>query len=112
MNIDIQISGKNLLVRPAGEIDIDSSDKLRLLLDNAMDDNPVCHMVVNLEGVTYIDSSGLGVLLGRYKRLAATGGRVSLVSPGPRIRKILEISGLLRIMGQYETEEEAISKAV
>lgn len=111
MYINIEVARDTLLVRPAGELDLGSADSFRTALDKALDDHKIRHMIVNLGGISYIDSSGLGVLLGRYKRLASSGGKVSLVCPKPQIKKILELSGLLRIMGEYSSEEEALSRA-
>lgn len=111
MYINIEIFRGALLARPVGELDLASADSFRTALDNALDDNKVGHLIVNLSGISYIDSSGLGVLLGRYKRVASSGGRVSLVAARPQVRKILELSGLLRIMGEYNSEEEALSRA-
>ncbi len=112
MSINIEMSRGSLVVRPAGEIDLGMSEKLRAAIDDALDQQQTRHLVVNLKDVSYIDSSGLGVLLGRYKRLTADGGKVSLVSAAPQVRKILELSGLLRIMVEYRSEEEAISRVV
>jgi len=110
--INIDTMQGAVVVRPAGEIDLGVSERLRTSIDTALEQYETGHLIINLKSVSYIDSSGLGVLLGRYKRLAASGGRVSLVAPMPQVKKILELSGLLRIMGEYRSEEEAVAGAV
>ena len=62
--------------------------------------------------VTFIDSSGLGVILGRYKRLRPHGGNVIVAAPSPQARKALELSGLAGIIPICDTEDEAWAKAV
>lgn len=111
MDLDLEISRDILLARPRGELDLGVADALREALEGALGENAVRHLVINLARVSFIDSSGLGVILGRYKRLAGAGGRVSLVGAQPQVRRILELSGLLRIMSEYASEEEAIARA-
>lgn len=111
MLINIETLRGAVVVRPAGEIDLGVSEQLRTSIDAALEQYETGHLIINLKGVSYIDSSGLGVLLGRYKRLAAAGGKVSLVDPRPQVKKILELSGLLRIMGEYRSEDEAVAGA-
>lgn len=107
----MEIRRNTMLVRPRGELDLGVADMFREALEQGLERYAVRHMVLNLSGITFIDSSGLGVILGRYKRLAGSGGRISLVGARPQVRRILELSGLLRIMSEYPTEEEAIARA-
>jgi stage II sporulation protein AA (anti-sigma F factor antagonist) len=88
------------------------ADHLRNALEQALDREPIINLVFNLAGVSFIDSSGLGVLLGRYKRVSKNGGKVMLVSPQPQVRRILELSGLFRIMDELSSESEALVKPV
>lgn len=112
MVLHLEITGGAMLIRLSGEIDLAVADNLRSSMEEKLDQNPeVKHIVVNLSGVTYIDSSGLGVLLGRYRRLSREGGGMSVVGASPAVRKIIEMSGLLRIMKEFQSEEEAVRQA-
>ncbi|HHW42933.1 MAG TPA: anti-sigma F factor antagonist [Desulfotomaculum sp.] len=111
MEMDLEIRQDTLFVRPVGELDLGAADSLRHSVEQALNGNPVRHLVLNLSRVSYIDSAGLGVILGRYKRLAREGGRVSLVGLQPQVRRVMDLSGLLRIMGEYPSEEEAVARA-
>lgn len=108
--LDIELKQDTLLVRPIGELDLGEADNLRNALEEALDCEQVKNMVFNLARVSFVDSSGLGVLLGRYKRVAKHGGKVFVVSPQPQVRRILELSGLLRIMNEFPSETEALEK--
>ncbi len=110
MRWELNIEKNTLVVKLAGEFDLAVADKLRTDLDNALDNNEIRHIVLNLTNVTYIDSSGLGVILGRYKRLAQHGGKMAFVKPQPQVKRILEISGLLNIINDYQDENEALAK--
>ena len=61
----------------------------------------------DLEKVRYIDSTGLGVLIGGLKRVREHGGTVNLVCTNPQIKKIFDITGLVKIFGIYDTETQA-----
>jgi stage II sporulation protein AA (anti-sigma F factor antagonist) len=61
-----------------------------------------------MQGVTFIDSSGLGVILGRYKRITQLGGTMTTVSLEPQVQRIFELAGLLKILTIYESEQKAL----
>ncbi len=109
--IEVEFKEGTLIARLEGELDLRVADLLRKELEKAIGRYPLRHLVLNLGRVTYMDSSCLGVILGRYKRLAQQGIGISLVGLQPQVRKVCELSGLLRIMAEYGSEEEAVAKA-
>lgn len=80
----------------AGELDGHTNGLLRAALAAFPAGSP--EVVVDLRGVTFADSSSLGVLVGEHKRLAAAGRRLVLLAPAPAVHRILEVAGLLRIL--------------
>lgn len=110
VNWKCEVVGNVLIVRLTGELDLHITDDMRNTLDTFLDDPQIKHVIFNLSQANYIDSSGLGVMLGRYKRVVQRGGKVLLVSPQPQVRKILELSGLMTIMEECNDEEEALGK--
>jgi len=108
--LDVELKQDTLVVRPSGELDLGVADYLRGALEEALNQEQVRNIVFNLAGVSFVDSSGLGVLLGRYKRVSRNGGKVFIVSPQPQVRRILDLSGLLRIMSEFPSENEALEK--
>jgi anti-sigma B factor antagonist len=66
------------------------------------------NVVVDLEGVRYIDSAGLGVMVSRYVSLRRRGGDMKLVKPTPRSTHVLDITRLSRVFEIFDTEEDAI----
>lgn len=112
MQLDIEYQQNTLLVRLGGDLDLAIADKLRVALDNQLTQKPVKNLILNLARVTFVDSSGLGVILGRYKRLIQTGGKVFLVGAQPQVRRVLELSGILQIMEDCSDETNALSKIV
>jgi anti-sigma B factor antagonist len=91
-----------------GEIDISSAPRLReLLIDLVSKNND--QIVVNLEKVGFLDSTGLGVLVGGLKRVRAHDGSLDLVCTREQILRLLRITGLTKVFGIYQTVDQAIA---
>jgi anti-anti-sigma factor len=83
------------VLRIHGELDIGTAEQLRRGAGPYLDAGR--RLLLDLSGVTFCDSTGLAVLVGFHKRLAASGGRLELSSPVPRVRQLLAITGLDRV---------------
>jgi len=79
-----------------GELDLNSSPGLRDLLHELLDDGKG-HLVIELSELSFVDSTGLGVLVGALKKARQGGGDIELSTPTPAIRKALEITGLTQV---------------
>ena len=96
------------VVDVGGEIDIYTAPRLRELLIDLAGKN-TCQLIVNLEKVEFLDSTGLGVLVGGLKRVRAHDGSLDLVCTQERILKIFRVTGLTKVFGIHETVEQAIA---
>jgi len=83
----------------AGELDHYTAAQIRRQLDTLLEDTSIVHLVLDLENLTFMDSSGIGVLLGRLKLLAARGGSLSVKNMQPSVEKLFRLSGLDRLIG-------------
>ena len=91
-----------------GEIDMYTAPRLRELLIDLVSQGSY-QLVVNLDKVGFLDSTGLGVLVGGLKRVRAHDGSLDLVCTQQRILKILRITGLTEVFGIYQTVDQAIA---
>ena len=91
-----------------GEIDIYTAPRLRELLIDLVGKGRY-QLVVNLEKVGFLDSTGLGVLVGGLKRVRPHDGSLDLVCTQERILKIFKITGLTKVFGIYQTVDQAIA---
>ena len=91
-----------------GEIDIYTAPRLRELLIDLVSKGSY-QLVVNLENVGFLDSTGLGVLVGGLKRVRAHDGSLDLVCTQQRILKIFKITGLTEVFGIHQTVDQAIA---
>ena len=98
------------IVTVEGEIDIYTAPRLRELLTGLVSRGSY-QLVVNLDKVGFLDSTGLGVLVGGLKRVRAHDGSLDLVCTQQRILKLLKITGLTEVFGIYQTVDQAIAAA-
>lgn len=105
MNYKIKKEKNCLLVSMIGEVDISVTNSLREDVDRALLNYGMSNLIFDLSGVEFVDSAGLGVILGRYKKVMAKGGKVYLVGAKPQVRKVLDISGLLQLMEIYPSAD-------
>jgi len=91
--VGVSYSGSEAVIRLAGELDLAGAPVLHACLLNAAASG--ADMIeVGFGRVTYIDSSGLGILVSAHKRLQSTGGNLVISQPSERVMRILTISGL------------------
>jgi anti-sigma B factor antagonist len=96
------------IVDVEGEIDVYTAPRLRELLIELVNSR-FYQLVVNMEKVEFLDSTGLGVLVGGLKRVRAHDGSLDLVCTQERILKIFRITGLTKVFGIHDTVDEAIA---
>jgi anti-sigma B factor antagonist len=96
------------VVDVGGEIDMYTAPRLRELLIDLVSKGSY-QLVVNLDKVGFLDSTGLGVLVGGLRRVRAHDGSLDLVCTRERILKIFRITGLTQVFGIYETVDQAIA---
>ena len=96
------------VVSVVGELDVATAPDLREHLDRAIDRDGL--VVADLLGVTFIDSTALGVLIGALKRSQSAGGGLRIAMAEPRILKIFEITGLTELFSIFPTRGEASSQ--
>lgn len=96
-----------LLVVTEGELDHHLATKIRREIDAAISAD-TRNIIFDFSGLTFMDSSGIGMIMGRYKKSQKYGGKVIVAAPKPQVKRILEISGLLNII----TLEPSVKKAL
>lgn len=90
--------GRRLIVYLEGELDHDSTAVMRAEIDNQLRDTALSELIIDMAGISFMDSSGIGLVLGRYKLMAARGGKVRISRPGKRTDRLLGIAGVYDLM--------------
>lgn len=109
MRPEIEEQDGVLVVRLAGELDLHTSAELRQQVERELSAGRVRALVLDLAGVTFLDSSGLGFILGRYRRMTERSGRMALSGAVPHVRSVLELSGILKILPLYGSWREGLA---
>jgi len=110
LSVSAKRLGRTLLVRLDGELDVHSSEPFKKTVMHAFaSDRRLCNVVLLMHGVTFVDSSGVGAILARYRDAAARGGRLAVVGLQVPVRRVFELSGMLKILPVYESEGEALA---
>jgi stage II sporulation protein AA (anti-sigma F factor antagonist) len=110
LTIDMEIKHDVLCIRLSGELDHHTADELREKVMNTIVKNNVRHIILNLERLSFMDSSGLGVILGRYKQIKQVHGEMVVCAISPAIHRLFDMSGLFKIMYLEPTEEFALQR--
>jgi anti-sigma B factor antagonist len=105
--ISVESHGPTTLVALRGDLDLATAPDLRECLVKVIDEGT--RIVVDMETVGFLDSAGLGVLVGGLKRVRAHEGSLRLVCTQERILKIFRITGLTKVFPIHGTVEEAVA---
>ena len=103
------VTRETVVIRLFGELDHHAVEQIRAKISAAIFQGTVTTIIWNLEGLSFMDSSGVGLVLGRMRELEAVAGRTILLNPSPTMRKVFQFSGLGPWM-MDGTEEQAIDR--
>ena len=99
-------AGSWTVVPLSGDIDLASAPALRSRLADATQDAPA-RVILDLSELDFIDSTGLGVLVGTLRRVRGTGGDIRIAGARAGIERVFSVTGLDRVFGLYESIEDA-----
>ena len=105
MEINAKSTDRNLLLEIQGELDHHGAKNALRELELAIDAALPTKLVLDLAGVTFMDSSGIGVIIGRYKKISYVGGDVYVCGIGRNVDRIFQMSGLYKLVKQLNEAE-------
>ena len=106
--IDSRPEGDWSVIEVKGEVDVYTAPKLREKIVDLVNQGST-QLIVDLEGVEFLDSTGLGVLVGGLKRVKSHDGTLALVCTKPKILKVFSITGLSKVLPIYDRIDQAAS---
>ncbi len=112
MQLSMSFYKNILIISPIGELDHHSVERHAGEADRCFKMRNFKNIIFDLKEVTFIDSSGIGYILGRYKLALLAGGTTALVNVSDQVRKLAAISGLFKIMEEYPSVEAAIDSTL
>ena len=96
--LEYEMRGHTLRVHLRSELDHHAAAEMRTELDGLLGDRRVKRLVLDLQQLKFMDSSGIGFIIGRYKLMARRGGSVAVVNADRRMDKIFEMAGLYQLV--------------
>ena len=108
LSLSTRTEGDRTVVVVGGEIDVYTAPKLREQLIDLVSAGQY-HLVVDMEGVEFLDSTGLGVLVGGLKKVRAHDGSLQLICNQDRLLKIFRITGLAKVFVIHESADAALA---
>lgn len=98
MKVSAKINKDNLYIFLEGEIDQSVAGELRVKLDDYLSSVKVKNVILNMRDLTFMDSTGVGLIMGRYKKLKQSNVALFINEPNRQIDKVLKVSGLYSII--------------
>ncbi len=98
MKVSAKINRDNLYIFLEGEIDQSVAGELRVKLDDYLNSVRVKNVILNMKELTFMDSTGVGLIMGRYKKLKQNNVSMFINEPNKQIDKVLKVSGLYSII--------------
>lgn len=98
-----------LVVYLIGEIDHHSAEEIRIKIDNLIEKNNIKKVLLDFSSVTFMDSSGIGMVLGRYKKLKLIDGILAASSLNKNVKRIFDLSGMFKVIQYYDNVDKALS---
>lgn len=110
METTIIAKHRMILMRVSGELDHHTADCIRKTLEREIRRSGAVNIALDFSRVTFMDSSGIGMIIGRYKTAKALGGNVIIFDAGEQIRRILDMAGLTSLVIISDTLQRGISQ--
>lgn len=107
MEVECLKRNKILVVKISGEIDHHACEILRTKVDTALEKMGGKHIIFDMNEVTFMDSSGIGVVIGRYKLTKKLGGKMCIISSNKTVEQMLKFSAISKIVPNAKDFEEA-----
>lgn len=108
MSVSIIAKGEVVTAYLDGEIDHHTAADIRTIIDTSVEEYKPTLLVLDFKSVSFMDSSGIGLVMGRYKTINEVGGELAIVNTSPQIGKVMRLAGMERLakIGMEEITNE------
>lgn len=97
MAVKINVTGEVVTALLSGELDHHSAKEMREEIDNAVELNMPSLLILDFKDISFMDSSGIGLVMGRYRTLVKTGAELHITGAAPNIYKVLKLAGIEKL---------------
>ena len=100
-----EVSGNTMVIHLKEDLDHHNAVYIREMADGYVEKYPINRIIFDFSGVEFMDSSGIGVIMGRYKQMSYVGGSVYVYGIGKAVDRIFQMSGLYKLVKQLNQTE-------
>lgn len=104
-----EAKGHVLIIHLPRELDNHNCRNLKYETDLLLAENYINKVVFDFSKTEFMDSSGIGILLNRYKQMLRSGGKVTIYGAGAQVGRVLSIGGISKLIEHYDTKEAAVA---
>lgn len=97
MSVEINVTGEVVTAYLSGELDHHTARLMREEIDNAVELNMPTLLVLDFKDVSFMDSSGIGLVMGRYRNLLKSGAELHIAGAPPQIYKMMKLAGIEKL---------------
>ena len=105
-NCRFELDGRTMIICPGEDLDHHNAVYIREMADGYLEKYPINRVIFDFTGVEFMDSSGIGVIMGRYKQMCYVGGEIYVRGIGRAVERIFQMSGLYKLVKRWEEREE------
>ncbi|MBE6729795.1 MAG: STAS domain-containing protein [Ruminococcaceae bacterium] len=109
MSVKISVKGSVVTAYLSGELDHHSAREMREAIDGAIELNMPELLVLDFSGIGFMDSSGIGLVMGRFRNLQKSGAQMHITGTSPQITKVMKLAGIERLakmdIGGFKVEK-------
>lgn len=98
MNVVIRENGQELLVKFSGDLDHHTAIDARRKIERKYQNSDLKNIIMDFQNLDFIDSSGIGFIIGRYKTAKAKDGKIKIQNANNKVKRILNMSGITKII--------------
>ncbi|MDK2835407.1 MAG: hypothetical protein PWP21_184 [Thermosediminibacterales bacterium] len=109
MKLEFKKQRRTLIVNVKGELDHHNSQKFKDEIEDQFTKRAVRNIILDLKNLNFMDSSGVGVILGRYRKVKELDGEVAVININKQVKRVFEVSGLSKIIKIYQNELDALN---
>lgn len=97
MSVKINVTGEVVTAYLGGELDHHTAKEMREAIDNAVELNMPSLVILDFKDISFMDSSGIGLVMGRYRNLIKTGAELHITGTSPQIYKVMKLAGIEKL---------------
>ena len=107
-SVNFKVKERILFIELNEELDHHNAEYIRRKADSIIDGQAIKNIIMDFENVSFMDSSGIGVIMGRYKKIVFNKGKIVVINVNKNVDRILEMSGLYRLVSKCDNLELAL----